>query len=286
MKTHLFALLLLILGTKVLCRKRIVGGVPAATREWPFIVSLRFGRTDFPFCGGSLITREWVLTAAHCFADGMFPELYRVNLGSYDLYPEANSTVQRINVTELYIHPLFNETTLDYDIGLMKLAKPVDLTGSHAKIAVTVDAKIDGLYPKGGTPCFTAGWGDTKNTGSDAILRQVDVPTIDLADCRKLYRKHDEYITFRMICAGHLAGGKDSCQGDSGGPLVCDIRGNGIYLLTGIVSWGLECAQPELAGVYANIALLQSWYLDIINASNKVGVSSITAAFVLIRFLV
>ena len=64
------------------------------------------------------------------------------------------------------------------------------------------------------------------------------------------------------ICAGDLAGGKDSCQGDSGGPLVC-INSENEPVLVGITSWGEGCAKPELPGIYTNVANYQNWIVDV-----------------------
>lgn len=56
-----------------------------------------------------------------------------------------------------------------------------------------------------------------------------------------------------MICIGNMAGGVDSCAGDSGGPVICD------GLLTGIVSFGNECALQNFPGIYTDVEFQKSW---------------------------
>ena len=61
-----------------------------------------------------------------------------------------------------------------------------------------------------------------------------------------------------MICAGYDSGGKDACQGDSGGPFVC-ITKDKVPIITGIVSFGLGCAQPYYPGVYSRVTKALDW---------------------------
>ena len=84
------------------------------------------------------------------------------------------------------------------------------------------------------------------------MLRQVVVPIISDQDCGQIYR-----LTNNMMCAGYMAGGKDSCQGDSGGPLVCK-QGN-TWLQYGVVSFGNGCALANYPGVYADVVQLLPW---------------------------
>jgi hypothetical protein len=149
---------------------------------------------------------------------------------------------QRINVKRVTIHPQYDDLTLDYDVAVWELAKP--LTGipfaSLASVAPTVPD----------TPLLATGWGRLSYSVNwwPYMLQQVElgfVPVVDGA-CG-----NQSGVTPRMICA--TAPGKDTCSGDSGGPLTIN-RGAGFTELAGIVSYGYQCAVPGYPGVYTNVA--------------------------------
>ena len=88
-------------------------------------------------------------------------------------------------------------------------------------------------------------------------LQWVGVPIITNDECSEAY-KWDGIITNSMICAGYLGlGGKDSCQGDSGGPLVCQVDNKAV--ITGVISWGFDCASADYPGVYAKVSAVLPW---------------------------
>ena len=86
-------------------------------------------------------------------------------------------------------------------------------------------------------------------------LRKVTVPHVTTEVCSSDYASSGYTITEGMICAGEA--GKDSCQGDSGGPYVCNDDGNAV--IAGVVSWGIDCADPNYPGVYARVTTVLSW---------------------------
>ena len=213
---------------------KIVGGVAAAKGEFPFIVSLR--DPGGHFCGGSLIAKDWVLTAEHCVTNGVSA----VFLGIYDQDDLAGKEWHRVK--RIVPHPLRGRR--DYDYALIQL----DGDSKFTPIALN-RAEISGE-----ADLVTAGWGKTSESGDwPRLLQKVTVPFVSREKCSAAYPGK---ITDRMICAGFEAGGKDACQGDSGGPLFTD---NGMQrTLVGVVSWGKGCAR-RYYGVYSKVNAVTEW---------------------------
>ncbi|PNF43461.1 hypothetical protein B7P43_G10804 [Cryptotermes secundus] len=72
-----------------------------------------------------------------------------------------------------------------------------------------------------------------------------------------------EHIPEIFICAGWKKGGFDSCEGDSGGPMVIQ-RPDKRWLLAGVISWGIGCAEPNQPGVYTRISEFREWINQIL----------------------
>jgi len=224
----------------------IVGGVPATAGDFPFIVS--FQKNGQHFCGGSLLDSTTVLTAAHC-VDGQSLSGLTVRAGTLT----RNAGGVTAAVSELHVHPNYDENTQDSDLGILKLATPIP-ESSTVKYATLAAAGSD---PVGNTTATVAGWGNTQNSSeSTTTLRRVDVPIVLRETCVADYAADSppKEVTENMVCAGLDAGGKDSCQGDSGGPIV-DDQGTVI----GAVSWGTGCALAGFPGVYARVGSLRAF---------------------------
>ncbi|MFM7677832.1 MAG: trypsin-like serine protease, partial [Roseiflexaceae bacterium] len=236
----------------------IVGGDPATPNEFPWQIALtRYGSAH---CGGSLISANWVVTAAHCVTMGSGG--LRVELGIHNIWSlGSNPYRQSIAIEQIIIHPQYGNTVDygDYDIALIKLQTPASLNTTVKPI--TLASSVHGVLYTPSTLAdpttwpMVSGWGATSyGGGSSQYLRKVAVPLVSNATCNSNYAGG---ITERMVCAGLPQGGKDSCQGDSGGPLF--INDNGIPVLIGIVSFGQDCALPNYPGVYTHVAQLYPW---------------------------
>lgn len=224
---------------------RIVGGMIAREGSWPWQLSLR--NDDGVLCGGSILSSQWIITAAHCVEGRLSGSSWSVHAGRFRLNGnEAN--LQIVQVQNVIQHPAYNPSNNDNDVALMQIAGSFTLNDYVQPVCLGM------TMPAAGTFCYITGWGVTQGTGGDGYLKQALVPLISRNQCGQWYGGG---ITNQMICAGYENGGTDACQGDSGGPLVCKI--NGLYQLIGVTSWGNGCGNARQPGVYAAVPSLANW---------------------------
>ncbi|XP_048008964.1 trypsin-3-like isoform X2 [Megalobrama amblycephala] len=213
---------------------KIIGGIECGV---PYQVSLNSG---YHFCGGSLISDLWVVSAAHCYKSRV-----QVRLGEHNI-DVIEGTEQFIYSSKVIRHPSYDSYTLDNDIMLIKLSSAASLN-----IYVRTVSLPSSCAPSD-TSCLISGWGNMSASGSNfpSRLMCLWVPILSDSTCKGAYPGQ---ITSNMFCAGFMEGGRDSCQGDSGGPVVCNDE------LQGIVSWGYGCAQENLPGVYVKVCNYNTW---------------------------
>uniref|UniRef100_A0A182J2A7 CLIP domain-containing serine protease n=1 Tax=Anopheles atroparvus TaxID=41427 RepID=A0A182J2A7_ANOAO len=252
-------------GFSAVEHNKVVGGVPASLNGWPWMALIGYknalGEVSFK-CGGSLITKRHVLTAAHCLRR----DLASVRLGEHDTSTDGETNHIDVPVTRYEQHPSYDKKDGHTDLAVLFMEREVQFNEAIKPICLPLGETIRSKNFIGYMP-FVAGWGRTQEGGKSATeLQELQIPIIANDECRTLYDKIGKVFSQKqfdnaVMCAGVLAGGKDSCQGDSGGPLMLPQRQGSqfYYYQVGIVSYGIGCARAEVPGVYTRVASFVDW---------------------------
>merc|ERR1719318_1012129 len=232
---------------------RIVGGKKAVPGSWPWQILMLYN--GYPGCGGSLISAEWVLSAAHCvFGLEEYTSSFTIRTGEYNR-AILEGTEQEYDVEKIITHPDYDPRKLNNDIALLKLKSPVMFDKYRAPVC------LPSLPPKVGDNCTITGWGKMKYTEHMVnILQQGKLQVVDQKTCHKLNMKNIRIpVTKAMVCGG--SGGSSilsGCHGDSGGPYVCQDGGR--WILQGAVSHGSpRCNSTETYTVFSKVFYFRPW---------------------------
>lgn len=234
----------------------IIGGREAVPGAWPWQVGLinRMNENTFlgQFCGGTLIAKDWVLTAAHC-VDGVEGSLVDVLVGAHRL----SDTGTRVAAAKAYVHPGYDPYYLDNDLALLRLSVPVTQT------PISLFHPISGTDEYAYMRATVIGWGQSNldywaNSPYPDALREVSLPLVPHGRCSSSYYGG---ITDNMICAGYEPLTKGACYGDSGGPLMIQ-KNDGEWQQIGIVSFGpYGCVTYYSTGydVFTRVSRYTAW---------------------------
>lgn len=243
---------------------RIFNGRPADKGTTPWIAMLSH-QNDQPFCGGSLLGSNWILTAAHCLHHPLDPEDPILH-DSYLLSPSDFKIImgkhwrQRSEVTEqhlgakhIFLHPQYDPNTFENDVALVELSTGPVLNDFVMPICLPEST------PEEGTMVIVSGWGKQFLHRLPETLMEIEVPIVNHHTCQEAYAPLKKKVTRDMICAGFKEGGKDACAGDSGGPMVTLDKETGQWYLVGTVSWGKDCGKKDFYGVYSYVYSNKNW---------------------------
>jgi len=230
---------------------RIVGGTNALKNEFPWRIGMKKSSNGGIFCGGSIISPNYVMTAAHCTAGIALGELTLVTVGDHDVSTTTETASQNVKVVEIKQHKSYDARNFNNDISLLRLEKPLNFSSTIMPVCLPFNYVSTSFE---GQMIMAGGWGTLSQGGSQpTILQKVELPFMSTTECKKYYGTS---ITDNMICT--YKPGQDTCQGDSGGSIEARTP-NSFYTAIGVVSWGNGCAQVNGPGVYAKVTNYLTW---------------------------
>nr|XP_055023657.1 chymotrypsin-like elastase family member 2A [Misgurnus anguillicaudatus] len=240
---------------------RVVGGTNVRPNSWPWQASFQYqsGSSFYHTCGGTLISREWVLTAAHCVGS----RTYRVYLGKHNLAISNEAGSIAISPAKIIVHEKWDSYNIRNDIALIKLSTPVEISDSISPACLPV---ADDILPHN-FPCYVTGWGRLWTNGPIAeVMQQALLPVVDFYSCSRS-DWWGNLVTDLMVCAGG-DGVVSSCNGDSGGPLNCQ-RADGTWDVHGVVSFGssLGCNYPKKPSVFTRVSGYIPWINNVMTSN-------------------
>jgi secreted trypsin-like serine protease len=281
-------------------QERIYLGQVAPQGAYPFMVALihreapatEEGQFKGQFCGGTLISDRWVVTAAHCVTGEDSQKQARIlNPEEIDVYAGSNGFKggQRLRVRQVLRHPEYDPDRIDFDIALLQLAEAA--RGARAGTIQLAIPSNESELGSPGKPVIAAGWGELEEGDFPVSLRHVSLDIMDSEVCNAniikyfvsahvdwlqrflelgddvveqirplLEARARRFVTANMICSGKLRTRRDVCHGDSGGPLMSK-RPDGTFVQVGIVSWGASCGLGEqgVHSVFTRVSQFTPW---------------------------
>ncbi|KAK7919668.1 hypothetical protein WMY93_010952 [Mugilogobius chulae] len=185
--------------------------VGCVTWGWPWQVDIQASTGHI--CGGSLIAKDWVLSAAHCFPNPSDISSHIIYVGRYQLNNynshESSHRILQVVIPDGYIEPHSGK-----DVALVQLSTPVTWSDYVHPVCLPTSGT---LFPSG-MMCYVTGWGNIRDNvplSGLGTLQEVQVPILSEKTCQEMYNlNQNEQVAILndMICAGYQEGGKDSCQ--------------------------------------------------------------------------
>ncbi|CAI5671656.1 unnamed protein product [Oreochromis niloticus] len=236
-----------------------MGGQDGTPGSWPFhAIVVTYGPYGYIQCGGSLITNQWVLTAARCLPSSSYNTV--VHLGRYN-QSGSNPNELTQKVENIVCHPAFSYNWLyDNNICLLKLSAPVIFTDYIQPICLASGNST--FY--NGTSSWVIGFGYDDNQQFSNILQEVNVPILGNNECRCYFGDYNYWlskITENVTCTRPKVGWKGPCKGDQGESLM--MKKGSIWVQSGITSYGY-CGGLL---VYTRVSQYQKWISDTVTGT-------------------
>uniref|UniRef100_A0A673XQN6 Prothrombin n=1 Tax=Salmo trutta TaxID=8032 RepID=A0A673XQN6_SALTR len=255
---------------------RIVKGIDAEVASAPWQVMLYKKSPQELLCGASLISDEWILTAAHCILYPPWNKNFTINdilvrLGKHNRAKFEKGTEKIVAIDEIIVHPKYNwKENLNRDIALLHMRRPIAFTDEIHPVCLPTKQVAKTLMFAGYKGRVT-GWGNLYETWSSSpkslptVLQQIHLPIVEQDICRD---STSIRITDNMFCAGFKPEEQktgDACEGDSGGPFVMKSPDDNRWYQIGIVSWGEGCDRDGKYGFYTHLFRMRRWMKKVID---------------------
>lgn len=239
----------------------IVGGSVAHVGAWPYQAQIQYQGSAW--CGGSILSERWILTAAHC--------VYGRSAGSFVIRVGLNNlsspgpNVQSRGVQSLHVHPSYNGSSLSNDVALIELDNDLSFD------AFVQPVQLRATDPAVNTQAIVTGWGRTgAGLPGSNLLKQATLPIQSAATCNAAGTLPATVQASTMLCAGYVGGEDGGCHGDSGGPLVVPMGFSGGWEQVGIVSWGVGYYCSSYT-VFTRVSQFVGWINGITGSLPVVG---------------
>ncbi|CAL4164603.1 unnamed protein product [Meganyctiphanes norvegica] len=261
---------------------------PLPTEGHGAMAAVHFSATNLSssshFCGASLISDRYLLTAAHCIVNGRSPVM--VSLGREDLNKDPTPGFNTYEIQNHIIHPSYGSGKYGYnDIAILQTKRKVLYKDTIWPFCLPENNEVldNNLAVQIG------GWGQVNSSHSASYVKQAYVKIVENGECESQWQQHapgvyettrkfiyPQGLTNQILCAGRL--GVDACRGDSGGPLSYENT-KGHHTVFGIVSKGINCADiPIVPGFYTNIASYVDWIYSITSSPGHISTIQPTPA--------
>lgn len=239
---------------------RIIGGTPAQQFPWAVqLVDKSFNLVKLPFCSGTIIASQWVITSAHC----IFKSAVEIEVLLGNPFALADSRADTVGVSEIFSHTDFVDNSRSYmnDVALLKLNREIDL--NKYTPACLPEANLNFV----GKMATSLGFGldqidltQPQTALAGLSLQEVTLPVTDKTTCNKVYsgEPFNTKIMNGQLCAGGVVG-VGVCQGDDGGPLTLQMGDDNQHNLIGVSSFVNGCGQDGVPAVFADISYFRDW---------------------------